>query len=201
MIKAVCFDLDGVYFTPKGMEMFKNMLSAVGISQEKIDLVLYKSEQMKLFKLGKISEEEFWNFARDEWNISIPISMISELIVQNYEIDPDLDNLVKQLREKGIKTCLCSNNHKTKIEGLENKFHFLQNFDLAIFSYKEGVLKPDKEIFQRLINKLEVKPEELVYSDDNELRLTGAKELGINTFVYNGFEKFKVNLEKLGIEL
>ena len=45
------------------------------------------------------------------------------------------------------------------------------------------------------------KPEEIVFADDNESRLVGAKELGINTFVYEDFDSFVKSLKELGVEV
>jgi hypothetical protein len=40
-----------------------------------------------------------------------------------------------------------------------------------------------------------------VYSDDNPERLQGAKDLGINVFVYENFDQFLQELSQLGINL
>jgi FMN phosphatase YigB (HAD superfamily) len=52
-----------------------------------------------------------------------------------------------------------------------------------------------------LLEKLNVKPEELIYSDDNPARLSGAHELGIQTFVFQNFDQFMDELKKRGIDL
>jgi hypothetical protein len=40
-IKAVCFDLDGVYFTPESFQRFKKNISN-GIDEETVNNILYK---------------------------------------------------------------------------------------------------------------------------------------------------------------
>ena len=72
---------------------------------------------------------------------------------------------------------------------------------MPIFSYEVGVIKPDKKIFEILVESAEVLPKELIYSDDSEMALQGAKEVGINAFVYEGFDKFKNKLIELGVKL
>ena len=49
MIKAVCFDLDGLFFTKESFQRFKEDL-APNVAKEKRDFVLALSDQMKAFK-------------------------------------------------------------------------------------------------------------------------------------------------------
>lgn len=217
MIKAVCFDLDGVYFTRHGMEIFVERLveragknyelsikDAFGLEVElrmkiveKVHHAIFRSDEIKSFKRGEMKEQEYWNFVNEYLNLQLSVEEYTSLLVESYQINKDVDSYVKKLRSSGIKTCICSNNFKTRIESLENKFHFLQNFDVTIFSFQVGVLKPNKEIFEKLLESAQVKPEELIYSDDNEDKLQGALELGINAFVYETFEQFKNKIHEL----
>lgn len=201
MIKAICFDLDGVYFTPKGIRNFINAIATLGTTVEKAEFVMFKSEEMKQFKLGKIQEDEFWDFAREYWSIQKSNQEFKDILASGYIIDKFVEKVVLQAKEKGYKTCICSNNFQSRIEALENKFHFLKNFDVQIFSYKVGITKPDKEIFEKLIEAAQVNPSELIYSDDNEEKLQGALELGINAFVYEGFASYTNKLKSFGVEI
>jgi HAD superfamily hydrolase (TIGR01509 family) len=87
---------------------------------------------------------------------------------ESYEINERVEQLAKKLRQKGYKTGICSNNFPSRIRELENKFHFLENFDVHVFSFEVGVMKPDSRIFQVLIDKSGVGPNQIIYSDDKE---------------------------------
>jgi putative hydrolase of the HAD superfamily len=201
MIKAICFDLVGVYFTPKGVQEFKKNLEEMNISKEKIDAVIFNSNEVDALKTGTLPDEKFWDYVNNSFNLNKNMEEWVELFMKGYEVDPDIEKLVQIIRKNGYKTCICSNNFKSGIQALDNKFHFLSNFDVVVFSYEVGVRKPDKKIFQTLIDKSGVKPEEIVFSDDNPEKLSGAKELGINTFVYENFEQFQKELIKLGVKI
>lgn len=199
MIKAICFDLDGVYFTGAGKKAFHKVLAELSGSDEKVNHVLYKSTEMREFVTGKLEEEALWNFVRSYLNINLTNEEFEELWIKEYEIDQKVRYIVLKAKEKGYITCICSNNNIVRIRALEKKFNFLNDFNVKIFSYKVGFVKPSKEIFQALIDQSGVKPEEIVYSDDKEERLSGAKNLGINAFVYKNFEEFLLKLEELGV--
>jgi serine protease inhibitor len=46
-----------------------------------------------------------------------------------------------------------------------------------------------------------MKPEKIIYSDDNEEKLEWAKSLWIQTFVFHNFEEFVQDLQKYWIEI
>lgn len=201
MIKAVTFDLDGVYFTPESFRNFKKNLPKKVTGEEKVNWVLYKSPEILAFKSGKMSENAFWAFAKSQLGINMENAGIFKVLRDNYEVNPEVHEYVIKIRKTGLKTCICSNNFVTRVRELNNKFDFLKHFDVKVFSFEEGVLKPEKAIFRKLIKRSGVKPDEIVYSDDDVSKLQGARDLGINTFVYEGFDKFALKLTELGIKL
>ncbi|MCA9397307.1 HAD family phosphatase [candidate division WWE3 bacterium] len=200
MIKAICFDLDGVFFTDAGFRRFKEEIMNRGVAKADVDYILHE-EPMEIFKRGEIDPDQFWQNAVEYWKIQTPIHEIIHLIPQGYEINPSVKEVIDSVREAGYVTCVCSNNFVTRVEALEERFGFLEHFDAAVFSYEVGVLKPDAKIFQELITRAGVEPQELAYSDDNESKLSGAKELGINAFVYQDFDQFVQELRWLGVEV
>jgi hypothetical protein len=65
MLKAICFDLDGVYFTPKGKNSFhQGLITEYKIPKEVVDDLMYRSQEMAELVLGKITPGEFWNRVR-----------------------------------------------------------------------------------------------------------------------------------------
>lgn len=197
MIKAVTFDLDGVYFTPQSFKSFKNNLPKSVADENKVDWVLYKSEEMRSFKLGKISEDIYWDFVRRELGTSLDNQEIFKLLRNCYSINPEVKDYVREIRSKGIKTCICSNNFVTRIRELDAKFGFQKDFDIKIYSYEVGAMKPDKTIFSALINQTGAKPDEIIYTDDDEHKLQGATDLGINTYTYTDFTTYKKQVDSL----
>jgi len=131
--------------------------------------------------------------------ITLTSNEFRELLQKDYKINAEVLNYVRTSKAKGYLTCICSNNFSTRIEILNQKFNFLKEFDIAILSYQVGLLKPNKEIFQRLIEATGVQAGEIIYSDDSPEKLAGALELGMNAFVYEDFEQFKEELERFDI--
>jgi len=61
MIKAIVFDLDGVYFE-NGTKVFKDtILKRFSISENEFSSVYFSSSKMQDYKKGKIDGNIFWN--------------------------------------------------------------------------------------------------------------------------------------------
>lgn len=201
MIKAICFDLDGVYFL-NGKSNFIKALANLGVSEDEAKRVFLKSDEMNaLYKLGKMSDDEYWTWALKEWRLQMSVQEIVDLLIKGYETNPQAVEYVKKVRQVGYKTVICSNNFPARINGLQQRFGFLDDFDVAVLSYEAGFVKPDKGIFEALVIKSGVLPTEIVYSDDDESKMNGAKELGINTFLYTDFPAFVGHLEGLEVKI
>ncbi len=206
MIKAICFDLDGMYFTPEGKRGFERSLVNLGIPEVDVKYVLYKSPEMLQFVLGKLSEDQFWDFARMYWKQNLSNQEFAQLWIKDYAIDSNVRDYVLKARQKGYLSCVCSNNNSSRVRALEERFHFLDDFDVKVFSHEVGFVKPSPvlpgtEIYKILIERAGVQPEELIYADDNPERIQGAADLGIKTFVYEGFEQFKEKLKNFGVSI
>lgn len=201
MIKAICYDLDGVYFTPEGKKAFHQAVLDLGVDEERVEHVLYKSPEMRKFVTGKMKENDFWDFVREYWNLDKTNEEFAELWTAAYEVDHGVRKVVLDLRGKGYKSCILSNNNPTRVRKLQEKFGFLDDFDVVVFSYQVGFHKPQKEVFEALIEKSGCEPDEIVYADDNPERIAGAKELGMNVFVYENFQQFLDELKKLGVDV
>lgn len=202
MIKAICFDLDGVYFTEKGKISFqKSLTKEFRIPEEKVRYIMQKSPEMAKLVRGQISNEEFWNWFRKETDSTLSDAEFTGLWVRDYEIDQNVHSVVRLAKEKGFKTCVCTNNNGIRLPELVKRFKLNEVFDVIISSHEVGECKPDPRIFQALLDGVGVQAGELVYADDNPERLEGARELGMRTFVFTTFDQYLKELRTAGVDL
>lgn len=122
-------------------------------------------------------------------------------MIDNYDTDENIVKTVKKVRQLGYKTAICTSNFPARINGLQEKFGFLNNFDVKVLSFEVGVNKPEKDIFMKLIEMSNVKPNEIVYADDSVESVDSAKELGITTYFYDNFENYVKFLRDFGVDI
>ena len=187
MIKAITFDLDGVYFTS---DSFSNFKKELGVEN-------FNDAYMTQFKQGILTEDQFWDLTRQEFGVTLSNQQITNLLADSYSVNQNVVDYVKQVRSQGIKTCICTNNFPTRINALNQKYNFLSDFDVKVFSYDVGATKPDHKIFQALVDQSGFKPQEIFYADDKQVNVDAAKSLGLNAIVYTNFEDFVNSLTSL----
>ena len=154
-----------------------------------------------MYKEGAWNDNQYWSWALQQWNLDMTVERITKLLIDGYEVDEKVAEVIKKVRGNGYKTLICSNNFPVRIRGLQGRFGFLDNFDAWALSYEVGATKPSVEIFQKLVEKSGVLANEIVFADDNQENLDGAKKVGINTLFYKNFEKYLEDLRNLGVKI
>ena len=202
MIKGIVFDLDGVFFLNGTENFIKNVSEKFNVPKEKVIQFYKKSDEMnKFYKTGKWNGDQYWTWFIKELEIDSTKEELLELLSEGYIINQRALNLCRELKSKGYKTLICSNNFPERIEILDKKFDFLKEFDTIIFSFDVGILKPDNKIYKILCKKSGLKPEEVFLADDREKNVQSAKDFGIHAVFYDSFEEFINELNKLGVDV
>ena len=62
-------------------------------------------------------------------------------------------------------------------------------FDGLVLSGPIGLAKPNKEIFEYLLDKFDLKAEECLFIDDSEKNILGAEKVGIKGYLFDGDAK------------
>ncbi len=84
--------------------------------------------------------------------------------------------------------------HETFPTALE-LFPFLHWFEGIVVSGEEKLIKPDPRIYELLINRYDVKPQQAIFIDDNPHNVEGAKEAGLHAIRFESPQQLKVFLQ------
>ncbi|MCX4341150.1 MAG: HAD family phosphatase [Lachnospiraceae bacterium] len=121
---------------------------------------------------------------------------VSTMVIRNDYAIP----WIHALQDKGYRCLYLSNfserAHRECVEALD----FIPHMDGGILSYQEKVIKPMPEIYQLLIDRYELTPQECVFLDDTPKNLEGAKKFGIHTIHFQNQTQAIEELRKLGVE-
>jgi putative hydrolase of the HAD superfamily len=95
-----------------------------------------------------------------------------------------------RLKSEGYKTCLVSNcSGETPMVWGSTPFASL--FDVAVFSSRAGIKKPDPRIYHMAIDQLAVKPQDCLYIGDGDSHeLTGASQVGMHPVLLHVPDEF-----------
>lgn len=140
MIKAIIFDLGGVYLNRGIMIAFReNFAKGFNISLEENKVPIFGDHLYPSgFMSNKISEEQYWKSCENDLGVKIDSDKLRKILLNTYEEQKDVVVLIKKLRNN-YKLGLLSDMPKNWADWLENKFHIFRNFDAVVVSGYEGV--------------------------------------------------------------
>jgi putative hydrolase of the HAD superfamily len=190
-IKVIFFDLFFTLVTPKYND-FKNEYDVLKITKDEWesyaeDNELYEKRARGKEKIPmKIIEDIITKMEVDisDCDKNEILRLREERFKKSLiEVDLNIIDILLNLKKSGKKICLISN--VDIIDVMHWKESPLYNlFDDVIFSYEVGCIKPQAEIYNIALSRMNAKPEECIFIGDggsNELK--GAKELDIKTIL------------------
>ena len=88
--------------------------------------------------------------------------------------------MLDSLKAEGIKIGLITNTFSDERD-IIRECELFKYFDVALISYEQGICKPDLRLYEKMINELNVRPEECLYVGDGGSReLYAAREAGMH---------------------
>ncbi len=181
MIKNIIFDLGNVLINFKPNDFLlrfttdKEYIDKFGsnVTRSKIWLALDRGanslENARNIFLSKYPQEkDFIEIFFEQW-----MEMLTP-IEENIEI-------LKEISESGYQTYILSNYIKEAFRHVCSKYDFFSLFNGQIISGFENIIKPEKAIYELLLNRYNLIPEESLFIDDILFFLKPAKKLGMKT--------------------
>jgi putative hydrolase of the HAD superfamily len=100
-------------------------------------------------------------------------------------LNPGIKEVVANLREKGVKVYLASNNEKYRAKVIEDLLREEELLDGVYFSSHIKVRKDTPGFFQHVIDELGVEPQEVTFVDNDQKNVDSAESLGIDARIYS----------------
>ena len=111
------------------------------------------------------------------------LSMIHLAIGRQETIAPTA-RLIADLKKAGYRLFVLSNMSREFIDFLRQQPVY-ENFEGEVISCEEGVVKPMPEIYDILLSRYNLVPEQTLFIDDREENVEAARKKGIATFHFN----------------
>lgn len=108
---------------------------------------------------------------------------------------------IRDLKSKGYRVLYLSNFSEKAETECAYALDFIPYMDGGILSYKEKLIKPMPEIYELLIRRYALVPQECVFLDDTQVNLDGAQKFGIHTILFQNKEQAMEELRKLGVDV
>ncbi|HEY0908220.1 MAG TPA: HAD family phosphatase [Candidatus Paceibacterota bacterium] len=181
MLKAVIFDLNGIFLqAPKLSERFeKDFGVPIATFLPKLSAIMDTAR-----KPGANSTFSYWEPALKEWNVNLTEKEFWAYWFGAEKVSETMVAFAKELRSKGIKVFILSNNFKERAEYYDQYPWTHETVDHIYFSWKTGFVKPDTKAWTSILSEHGVAPENAVYFDDQEKNVKAAESVGIKSFIF-----------------
>lgn len=110
-------------------------------------------------------------------------SRMLEAVTYQEQVAPTAE-LIAELKAAGYRLFVLSNMSKDYIEFLREMPVF-QHFEGEIVSCEVGLIKPEREIYNLLLDRYNLVPEQTIFIDDRKPNVDAAAEVGINPFHFD----------------
>lgn len=201
MIKAIIFDFGNVigYFTNE--KLIERIAKLTGKTKEEIKNIIYKeSDVTKRFESGEISGQQFYEELSQICGINVPYQELKIIYSKDkFTIVEETQGLIEKLR-KNYKIGLLSNTSEWDYDYILKDAPIVKTFDTITTSFGAKAMKPKKEIFEDALNKLNLNPNDCVFTDDILEYVEAAKNLGFVSFQFTTAKKFEEDLRLIGVE-
>ena len=108
-------------------------------------------------------------------------------------------DILYELKDKHYQLYILSNFSTEAIDILYQRYSFFNLFDVAVISSQEKLVKPEEKIYQVLLDRYSLIPQESVFIDDLLSNVSTAERLGIHG-IYLPYQKdLKTELMKMNI--
>ncbi|MFX0075074.1 MAG: HAD family hydrolase [Candidatus Hermodarchaeota archaeon] len=199
MIKNIIFDLGNVLLKFQPSEFLLRFSNDTEYINQFIAKIFHSSIWVELDR-GTISlENAEKTFVSKYPNEEVFLRRFFEHWMEMLTPIEENVKILKDLRNLGFKTFILSNFIKETYIYIDQKYDIFQFFDGQIISGFEKAIKPEKGIYQKLLDRYHLIPEESIFIDDVLFFLKPAKKIGINIIWNKPETDLREELKRFGV--
>jgi putative hydrolase of the HAD superfamily len=207
-IKAIIFDfgqvLNAAVDVAAVAEHRAQMAHKLGLKPEALWPYLFTGELALAWMSGRMASEQFWSeilAARGITDPQVVTAFAADIFKGSEEIHPEMAALLEELHGR-YKLAVVSNADWTEEvmrRDFLSQFGLSDLFDVVVTSTSAGAAKPDPAIYEMTLQRLAVRPEEAIFTDDLPLFTEAAAALGMHAFTFTTPEAFRHYLVRMGV--
>ncbi|EGQ9573793.1 HAD family phosphatase [Vibrio alginolyticus] len=198
-IKNVIFDVGNVLVRWSPVEIVRLTFGG-SVESEKMAQMLFSSQIWKDLNKGTISEREAkQRYQREHQVTTEEMDRFFYYVKHTQILLYGSIELLKRVKRAGYGVYALTDNINEIVEHLRTTYEFWPLFDGAIISSEVQLLKPQAEIYQTLLSKYQLNPEETVFLDDMPYNVEGAQAVGMAAIQFENAQQCELELKAMGV--
>lgn len=206
MIKALVLDYGNVISEPQDAGCYGRMASLSGLTESFFREAFWRYRPdydrgtirgLEMYK--RVLTEAGHGAAKDGAELDLLAEkLLAEDLGSWFHVSRAVTEWALSLQDAGLTLGILSNMPFDFIERYGPGIELFGKADVSVFSCYAGQIKPEGDIYRTLIDKLALDPSEIVFFDDIEANVAGARDAGINAFLWTGLERAKEDFSAIG---
>jgi putative hydrolase of the HAD superfamily len=203
VIRAVISDFGGVLTTPL-LAGFVAYQDEAGLSLEELGLAMqraaeaYGEHPLYALERGEIAETEFGRRLGEQLDGGFDLARLRGLYFERIEPNPPMVRYLAELRGRGLRTALLTNNVREWEPLWRAKLPELDEiFEVVVDSAFVGMRKPEPRIYELTLERLGdgLRADECIFLDDLEVNCDGARAVGMTAVRFHDADQAIADLE------
>jgi len=201
-IYGLILDYGEVLCHRPGPEKIARMAGALKLDSETF-ASRYEQERGR-YDRGDVGFGDYWS-AVSAGSVTLDYDLIDQLrrwdVGMWTDVDRDMTEWVGRVHASGLKTGVLSNMHCDMASYARRTFAWLKQLDSVTLSCEVRLIKPERAIYERCLDGLALRPEQVLFIDDREANVVAAREAGLRALRFESVERLRSDLESLGIRV
>ncbi len=195
MIRAVLFDFGGVL----AEEGFRDGLKAIAKEKGLDPDDFYKISRNLVYQTGYITggcdEHSYWNAVRKKTGAKGTDHEFREKILKRFKLRLGVMSVAEKIKSSGLLVGILSD-QTNWLDELDQRTPFHHQFDYVFNSYHLKKTKRNPSIFGDVCSLLGVRPNQVLFVDDNLGNVRRASRQGLRAVHFKGAREFRMEVEK-----
>lgn len=202
MIKNVIFDLGRVIYTYWPYEYLKSM----GYDEPTIESLMkliFESPLWSELDRGTLTVAEGAElYCKQNPALAGEIRRIlrSDWVDEVVRVLPDSLDFYREVKRRGFGLYILSNFGEDSFARVYDRDAFLQEADGMVISAHAKYIKPEREIYELLLQKYKLTASECLFIDDNADNIAAAEQMGIHGIVFTDINDCRARFERLLVD-
>ena len=201
-LRAVVFDYGMVLSGPPLPSAHEQLKAITGLPHDDFERFYWADRHA--YDRGDMTGLEFWQKIAKDAQLTLTAEEIDQLNLWDGRLwtttNPEMMSWYRAVKERGFKLGILSNMGDAVLANMERSYDWLHEFDVAIWSYKYRMAKPQPEIYHLLLEKLGTAPEETLFLDDKLENIEAARQVGILAIQFSTVSQLREDLIILGLD-
>ena len=199
MIKAIVFDWGGVLIDYPISASILYCAELLNVDKELFERTF--RQYVTMFQKGELTEDMLWEGISKKLKIQKPTtsSLCREAFHNVYTPKREMFQLAANLKKNGYMIGFLSNTELPMMKYFKERQYDM--FDVAVFSCVEGTVKPERKIYEILIQRLDIRASEIVLIDDIKEYIKAAQDIGMKGILFENPQQVKRELTAFEVRI